>query len=209
MGSANQPAGASEAPTRERLLQTALEMIAERGFAATSVDALAKRARVDKSAVYWNFKSKDGLLQAVVDDVTRACVLEAPLAVGARSPTEAVTELLSSWSADLLARRSKLRVLLSILVERSDVDEETRETLRRYYQDASATLASNLRAAQPALGVDAALVADLLLAQLQGIFLRSLVQGDEREEQRLLDGLKDAALALVERRLARGGRGTE
>src|SRR5512139_1920915 len=39
--------------TRDRILEAAIELIAERGFAATSIDALCQRACVVRTAIYW------------------------------------------------------------------------------------------------------------------------------------------------------------
>ncbi|MBM4364009.1 MAG: helix-turn-helix transcriptional regulator, partial [Deltaproteobacteria bacterium] len=65
--SVDEAAPAAQASTRERLLSAAIEMFAERGYAATGVDALCKRAGVAKTGLYWEFQSKVGLLNAVVD----------------------------------------------------------------------------------------------------------------------------------------------
>src|SRR5258706_13817994 len=61
--------GIRQGTTRERLLEAAIEMFAERGYAATGVDALCRRAGVAKTGLYWEFQSKAGLLNAVIDQV--------------------------------------------------------------------------------------------------------------------------------------------
>ncbi|SDB95664.1 DNA-binding transcriptional regulator, AcrR family [Raineyella antarctica] len=52
--------------TRERLLDAALELFAERGYSATSMDDVADRAGVSKGTVFYNFGSKQALGLAVV-----------------------------------------------------------------------------------------------------------------------------------------------
>lgn len=47
--------------TRERILGAALEQFAERGYAAVSVDDVARSAGVTKGAVYYWFNDKDDL----------------------------------------------------------------------------------------------------------------------------------------------------
>ncbi|RFU42790.1 TetR/AcrR family transcriptional regulator [Actinomadura logoneensis] len=54
-------------PTRERLFDAAIELIAERGFAAASVDRIAERAGVAKGTVYYNFGSKNALFTALLE----------------------------------------------------------------------------------------------------------------------------------------------
>ena len=87
--SAVSQAGTRQGTTRERLLEAAIEMFAERGYAATGVDALCRRAGVAKTGLYWEFQNKVGLLNAVIDQVVTEWVdqiREAACAAG--SPRE-------------------------------------------------------------------------------------------------------------------------
>lgn len=52
--------------TRARVLQAALELFAERGFAATSTRELSERLGFTKAALYYHFKTKDDLLAALI-----------------------------------------------------------------------------------------------------------------------------------------------
>ena len=63
----NNPAQQSSSPaeTRERILDAAETLFAERGFAATSLRAIAARAEVNLAATHYHFGSKKGLLAAV------------------------------------------------------------------------------------------------------------------------------------------------
>ena len=65
--------GERRAQTRQRLLDAAAELFAERGIEASSVDAIAERAERTSGAVYDHFDGKEGLLFALlegwVDDV--------------------------------------------------------------------------------------------------------------------------------------------
>jgi AcrR family transcriptional regulator len=74
--------GERRAETRQRLLDAAAELFAERGVEGSSVDAIADRAERTSGAVYDHFGGKDGLLFALlegwVDDV--AVVIGAELA---------------------------------------------------------------------------------------------------------------------------------
>ena len=68
--------GERRAETRQRLLDAAAELFAERGIEASSVDAIAERAERTSGAIYDHFGSKPGLLFALlegwVDDVAVA-----------------------------------------------------------------------------------------------------------------------------------------
>ncbi len=59
------PQGAADTPTR--ILDAAEALFIERGFAATSVRAIAQRAGVNLGAAHYHFGSKQALFGAVVD----------------------------------------------------------------------------------------------------------------------------------------------
>ena len=79
------PARQSSILNRQSILQVAREEFAARGFAATRVETLARKARVNKALLYYYFGSKLGLYRQVVRDgidrfATRMrAVAEAPL----------------------------------------------------------------------------------------------------------------------------------
>jgi AcrR family transcriptional regulator len=51
----------------QRVLDVALELFSEHGFAGTSLQDIADRLGVTKAAVYYHFRSKDDLLLALVE----------------------------------------------------------------------------------------------------------------------------------------------
>ncbi|HKD99226.1 MAG TPA: TetR family transcriptional regulator, partial [Micromonosporaceae bacterium] len=57
--------------TRERLLETARDVLLERGYNAATLDGIALAAGVTKGAVYSNFSSKADLFLAVLDARSR------------------------------------------------------------------------------------------------------------------------------------------
>ncbi|MDX6421183.1 MAG: hypothetical protein QOG28_5803, partial [Trebonia sp.] len=66
MGTLSTPAPPHE-DTRARVLRTALELFAERGFAATSTRELSERLGFTKAALYYYFRTKDDLLAALIE----------------------------------------------------------------------------------------------------------------------------------------------
>lgn len=53
--------------TRQKVFRAAVELIAEHGYAATTVDAIAERAGVAKGTVFYNFGTKEGLFEALLE----------------------------------------------------------------------------------------------------------------------------------------------
>src|SRR5689334_6891584 len=57
----------SAGKTRQSLLDAAYVQFRRRGYTRVSLDAIAKAARVTKRTLYYHFRSKDHLLEAVLD----------------------------------------------------------------------------------------------------------------------------------------------
>lgn len=58
---------AKAAATRQRMLDAAYELFATQGFRATTMDHIAERGGVAVQTLYFTFRTKDDLLQAVQD----------------------------------------------------------------------------------------------------------------------------------------------
>jgi TetR/AcrR family transcriptional regulator len=56
-----------EANARQRLLETATALFAEKGYAGTSVREIVGKAGVSKPVLYYYFKSKEGLFYAILE----------------------------------------------------------------------------------------------------------------------------------------------
>jgi len=58
----------SDSATRRHILRAALKHFAHAGYAATSVQQIVDDARVSKPALYYHFRDKAGLFQALVSE---------------------------------------------------------------------------------------------------------------------------------------------
>ncbi|MER6050977.1 TetR/AcrR family transcriptional regulator; helix-turn-helix transcriptional regulator [Streptomyces sp. BHT-5-2] len=67
-GGAISGAAPRRTPTRRRLFDAAVTLIAEQGFSATTVEEIAERAGVAKGTVYYNFSSKNVLYEELLRD---------------------------------------------------------------------------------------------------------------------------------------------
>jgi AcrR family transcriptional regulator len=52
--------------TREQILEAAVELLGEMGYAGLSISAVCDRADVAPTAIYWHFGNKAGLMEAVI-----------------------------------------------------------------------------------------------------------------------------------------------
>ena len=65
---ANGRGPARETVGRERVMQAALQMFLQRGYAGTSMKALAQELGISAPALYWYFPSKDELYTSVIEE---------------------------------------------------------------------------------------------------------------------------------------------
>lgn len=56
---------------KNRILQAAIEVFAEKSFAGSRVDEIAEAANVPKSVIYYHFKSKDEILEILIQDFVK------------------------------------------------------------------------------------------------------------------------------------------
>ena len=53
--------------SRERILDAATEIAAERGYEGTSIALVSKKCGLPASSIYWHFTDKDDLIAAVIE----------------------------------------------------------------------------------------------------------------------------------------------
>ena len=56
--------------TRVKLLKTALSVFSAKGYAAATLDDVAKAAKVTRGAIYWHFKSKADLYNTLIQELS-------------------------------------------------------------------------------------------------------------------------------------------
>jgi AcrR family transcriptional regulator len=98
--------------TRSRIVEAARELLAsEGGLAGFSVDAVARQADVARMTVYYQFRSRLGLLEAVFDDLAGRGGMEGmPVVFTTVDPMEALDRFVGVfcrfWATDPVVMRS-------------------------------------------------------------------------------------------------------
>jgi AcrR family transcriptional regulator len=113
---------------RERqLVELAEQLFAERGFARTSMEELARRAGVTKPVIYELFESKDGLFRACVDRAIER--MAASIAEAFRSETDPEARLRAGGLAFLRFARDN-RVAWDLMAMQSRFAEQAQAVRR-------------------------------------------------------------------------------
>jgi AcrR family transcriptional regulator len=121
--------------TRRALVGAARDLFGEQGFAATSVDEIARRAGVTKGALYHHFRDKDDLFRAVVEDVKRDVTDVVGAAfMAATAENETMHSLVLGFQAFIEAHLDPAVQRISIIDARSVLDAATRRNLDARYE---------------------------------------------------------------------------
>lgn len=81
----------------QRIVAAAAEVFAARGFDGARVDAIARRAGINKAMLYYHVGGKERLYSAVlVESIDRALVLLRAATAGASSPSEKLQAILAT-----------------------------------------------------------------------------------------------------------------
>jgi TetR/AcrR family transcriptional regulator, transcriptional repressor for nem operon len=73
-GTHPEPVTAKGRATRERILQAAATLVAEKGAAGMSLDDVQARAGASRSQLYHYFQDRDDLVRAIIDTTTAAVI---------------------------------------------------------------------------------------------------------------------------------------
>jgi AcrR family transcriptional regulator len=185
--------------SRLRLIEAATELIAERGYRATPVNDICRRAGVAKTALYWHFDHKQGLLAAVLDALAgrwiEALQKRAYLRV---LPHERLEELVDGWRQILEEEPQLIRLPMFLQLEASDHPNEIKDALRSLFERSERAITQGL---EDSLGKDtlpnAAAVAHTVTALLEAVVGRVGLARNAAERDALYAHLRRAIVQLV------------
>ena len=104
------------AARRQAILAAALDEFSARGFAATRLDDVARRAGVAKGTIYLHFRDKEALFQDIVRSVLSPFVGTLEVALKADVPVQAVAhQMVELFVSEVYGtrRRDVIRLILS------------------------------------------------------------------------------------------------
>jgi AcrR family transcriptional regulator len=181
---------------RERLLDAAARVFAERGYRAASVEDVAVEAGVTKGALYWNFKSKEDVLFALLDERVDQPVQALIEHARATAGDEATTRIVSETMAGVMDEQRQM-MLLTIeywsLAARDPVLQERYVTRQRAFRESVAhAVAAYSQATEVPLGMPASQLATALVSLASGLAMERIV-----DPESVPDNLLGEILALI------------
>lgn len=153
------------AATRAKLLNSALELFASRGYAASSVDAIAEGAGVSAGLLYHHFASKADVLNAIFEQSLSDVQATFAAAEGEPNPIDRLPALLRSAKAIVPRHRHFWAVWYGLRMQR-----EVLKTLGPSVGEFAHAIVRTLEHYLSDIDwPDAAIEARLLFAQIDGV----------------------------------------
>ncbi|MEV5647296.1 helix-turn-helix domain-containing protein [Nocardia sp. NPDC052254] len=128
--------------SRAEILEAASRLMAERGYAATTISVLSARTGLPKSAIYHHFHSKSGLLSAVMAhgayDFYRAMEQAQATPPAGGSTRERLGWFLRRTEEVFMAKADFLRLHLMLLMSAEATDAEVSSMIEQVRRDGRA-----------------------------------------------------------------------
>lgn len=166
------------AAKRNQILDAAMALLAESGFARITMSDVAKAAGVGRGTVYWHYPSKSELFFALLKREMDA--IDAALLAGPAPPEDPVQalELLVTVSCQLLGQGPNLmHAFLSVMTGADEALQERlhalfQDTYRRYNQLVIGLLEQGKATGQVRGDLDSAVIGPAAVAMLDAMFLQ-------------------------------------
>ena len=181
--------------TRTRLVEAAIGVFAEKGYARTTVDDIAERAGSTRATFYLHFKTKSDVLSELMTRGERHFHrIYQGLSPIAQRPTLAGVR---QWLSTAMTEWKAVADLSRPVLEAASIEPEVNDILTARNDGQIAELADALRDGAPALSAaDAEVYASILLAPLTYYF-QLFLRGRPFNQRRVLDAMASAWMAIM------------
>jgi AcrR family transcriptional regulator len=190
--------------SRERILDAATEIAAERGYEGTSIALVSAKCGLPASSIYWHFKDKDDLIAAVIER-SFAGWLSAWQFPEEGDTRDRMTGMAMQIAKALLDSPDFIRLGLMLALERRPVEPRARAMFLQARAQAYYQLSNVIRELTPEL-TDAQMhqLATYAIAGADGLFIAKEIGGDSVDLVALFEmhgrAIYDIAQRLIEQK---------
>jgi TetR/AcrR family transcriptional regulator, acrAB operon repressor len=156
--------------SRRLLVSAAADLFAEQGFRRTTFIDIAERAGVSRGSIPWHFGNKDGLLKAVVDELTAQTLSDTSRPVGVDEGIDQVRAFLQQPTA---------RLLITLIAEAVEPDSPVHEFYEEFHRAMRKWVSSWTDAVEMPDGISREEFVILLAGMIIGIHQQWRVAPDE------------------------------
>ncbi len=193
---------AQGAESRRAILEAAKELIGQRGYAGASVGAICERAGVARTALYWHFGSKAGLLAAVTIQVFATWnekILHSVSEEG--DPLQRLDRLIDGNREMVLNEPSVAQLLFGVALEGESIPAAVGETMRRQREVVHRMIVEGFEESLGSGFPDLDIVAGLVLAFNHDAVLMHRFDPKGPGVERIFDQMRRAIVLIVGHRL--------
>ncbi|MFN8033318.1 MAG: helix-turn-helix domain-containing protein [Mycobacterium sp.] len=188
--------------SRNRILDAATEIAAERGYEGTSIGAVSAKCGLPASSIYWHFKDKDDLIAAVIERsfIHWLGVWQLPEDLVAR---DRLMEVAAGTAKAVLDSPDFLRLGLMLALERRPVEPRARAMFVQVRDQAFDALTRSIADLAPGLTEEqVSQLATYAIAGADGLFIAKEIGGDAVDLLALFaihgQALYDTALRMIQ-----------
>jgi AcrR family transcriptional regulator len=187
--------------SRERILDAATEIAAERGYEGASIALVSAKCGLPASSIYWHFKNKDDLIAAVIErsfgDWLRAWQVP-----DEGTPRDRLAGMAMQIAKALLDSPDFIRLGLMLALERRPVEPRARAMFIQTRAQTCDQLTETMRGFEPGLTeAQIHLLVTYAMAGADGLFIAKEIGGDAVDLLALFElharALYDSALRLI------------
>lgn len=164
--------------SRERILDAATEIAAERGYEGTSIALVSAKCGLPASSIYWHFKDKDDLIAAVIERSFGRWLASWQVS-DEGTASQRVVGVAVQVAKALLESPDFIRLGLMLSLERRPVEPRARAMFLQTRAQAFRQLTQTIRELTPELpDPDVNQLATYALAGADGLFIAKEIGGD-------------------------------
>lgn len=182
------------AETRTRILRETVRLFARQGYHKTTIADLTQAVQLTSGAIFYHFPSKEALLEAVIDWLSRGIKTYSDLAGASPKGSSHLVEEIVEMMCNHFKRNPEATLCLALLAtefagSNHPMEERIKEVYEVFIEAFSRALHSHPSIAEPR----AAAIA--FMGSVQGI----AVQGLLREQEVSIDQLAEGFLSMLMR----------
>ncbi len=132
---------------RDDILQATADLVCEHGFSNTSINMVCERVGVAKTAIYWHFGNRDGLMHAVIDELTHDFIAQVRSNVFLKgTPLERRDQMIAGMRDIVENQTERFRVLIIASIESAEIDPHFQTACLRLTDATTQAIADGYRA---------------------------------------------------------------
>jgi AcrR family transcriptional regulator len=196
---------------REQILKAAMKLAISRRLAAITIRDVAKEAGLSSGLVLFHFKSRDGLVRALLDWLLHQnSVLQPDTRRGQHD--DSLSQLVRNESLRLVRDRNRTELFFDYWIagtKRPALRREMRTALRRYRQHFHRLAVKGAKNVRGRPGIDASGIAAAAVSFIHGCALQAVIDPkgfDVEAALAIIDGLADQACPSQRTEINAGGR---